>query len=310
MATLVKRQHFVPQTYLKNFGFTVGEEVYINVLPREGNSIESVFESNIKRVALQKHLYTLSGNSVEEKMLIETFYSENLETHYTRIYSMLIDDNIKIISDKDRELIISTVVTMFYRTTWWINQYYNLMNRVFERLFEMCKQTGKDYYMFEDERHSIAGQTLEEHLALYKKENQPSMVIQQLEVASKLISLRLKNDKICVYKLLSDKSELLTSDNPVTAFNNLHLQFMPFDPDNILLLPLDSKYILYLIPNNKMDNEIYRTEFRDAMGNSEIQFSNSKQKLQSEKFMFGSRSGIESYLKLKEEILKVKKRGF
>ncbi|MGQ1948732.1 DUF4238 domain-containing protein [Geofilum sp. OHC36d9] len=310
MATLVKRQHFVPRTYLKNFGFDVGEETYINVLPSSSSSIKEVFESNIINVALKKHLYTLSGDSVEEKMAIESFYSDNLEAHYSRIYSMLIDDNINEILKEDRELIITTVVTMYYRTTWWINKHYDVMNRVFAQMFEMCKQMGTESYLFEDKRRSIAGQTLEEHLAEYKKENQPSMVIQQLEVASKLISLRLKNDRICVYKLENDKIELLTSDNPVTATNILNEQLIPFDADNILSLPLDSKHILYLIPDNNSDNEIYRTEYKDVLGLSEIQISNTRQVMQSEKFVFGSYSGIENFLKMKEEKEKFKRRGF
>lgn len=308
MSNLVKRQHFVPQTYLRKFGYSVGEEYYISVLPCDCNSIEDIFDSNVNSVALKKHLYTLSGDTVEEKMAIETFYSKNLEAHYTRIYSMLVDENLKEITQEDRNLIIATIVTMYYRTTWWINRHYDLMNRVFTMLFEMCKQTGKDYYMYEGERHSIAGQTLEKHLAEYKKENQPSMVMQQLEVASKLISLRLQNDKICVYKLKSSKTELLTSDNPVIAFNNLHDKFMPFDPSNILSLPLDSEHILYLIPHDKQDKEIHREEFCDALAYSEIQESNTRQAMQSERFMFGSKSGLEMYLDLKDEREKVKKK--
>jgi hypothetical protein len=309
MSNLVKRQHFVPQTYLRKFGYSVGDEFYISVLPSSCDSIESIFESNVNSVALKKHLYTLSGETVEEKMAIETFYSENLEAHYTRIYSLLIDNDIKEITEEDRELIITTVVTMYYRTTWWINKHYDVMNRVFIMLFDMCKQTEKDYYMFEDEKHSIAGQTLEEHLSQYKKENQPSMVIQQLETASKLISLRLQSDKICVYKLKSSSSELLTSDNPVLAFNNLHKEFMPFDPDNILSLPLDSEHILYLIPQGQKDKEIDRSEFTEELAFSEIQVSNSRQAGQSERFMFGGKSGLETYVKFNAELEKVKKNG-
>ncbi len=295
MATLVKRQHFVPQTYLKHFGIVDGEEVYIKVLPKEENTVDGIFDSNIKNVALKKHLYTLPGDTTEEKMVIERFYSENLEVHYNRIYEILTNKSINRISPEDRELIITTVVTMYYRTTWWINQHFEVMSRVFEQQFELCKQTGKDYYMFEGVKHSISSQTLEEHLAEYKNENQPSMIFQQLHVASKLISLRIRNDKICVYKLSSDRTELITSDNPVTAVNILQDNLVPFDPQNILSLPLDSEHILYLIPDNDTHerNSIYRTEFDGSMGYNEIIISNYEQAKLSERFIFGSKTSLE-----------------
>ena len=144
MAELVKRQHFVPRTYLKHFGFEKGGEVFINVLPRLEKTSDKIFESNIKNVALKKHLYTLPGETVEQKMAVEKFYSEEFEQHYDDIYSILTDPNKTEISDEERELIISTVITMFYRTSRWISMYNDLMNRVFDRMFQLCEQTGKE----------------------------------------------------------------------------------------------------------------------------------------------------------------------
>ena len=86
---IVKRQHFVPRTYLKHFSKQVGEDYLINVLPRLETNEDKIFESNIQNICLQRHIYTLPGNTVEEKMLLEKFYSANYESQYDSIYSLL-----------------------------------------------------------------------------------------------------------------------------------------------------------------------------------------------------------------------------
>src|SRR5690606_39814847 len=85
-------------------------------------------------------------------IFIEKFYANEFEKYYEEIYKLLTDEKTTTITTEQRELIISTVITMYYRTTHWINKSKALMSRVFHRLFILCEQTGKDYFMFEDEK--------------------------------------------------------------------------------------------------------------------------------------------------------------
>lgn len=303
MADLVKRQHFVPRTYLKHFGFAKGDEVYINVLPRLEKTSDKIFDSNIKNIALKRHLYTLPGETIEQKMAIEKFYSDELERHYDRIYSILVNPEKNEITPEERELIISTVVTMFYRTTRWISMHNGLMDRVFESMFQLCAQTGKDYFMFEGHKMSIKGKTLKQFTEEHNKEQQPIMVMTQLEVAMKLIAIRIKNDGIMVSKLGEDDAEFITSDNPVTAANPMTDRIMPFDPKNILRLPLDSKHMLILMPYGEEEtlNRIVRNEVKGSVCNMEKLTSNFQQMEMAERFLFGSKKSLEGYLSTKEE---------
>jgi hypothetical protein len=114
MSELVKRQHFVPRTYLKHFGFEKNKANYIWVLPKASTTEQDIFDSNVQNVALKKHLYTLPGKTVAQKMMIEKFYSKQLEDKYDQIHSLLVDPGKTAISATERELIIMTVVTMFY----------------------------------------------------------------------------------------------------------------------------------------------------------------------------------------------------
>ena len=134
-------------------------------------------------------------------MAIEKFYADEFEQHYSSIYNILVDPNKTKITPEERELIISTVIMMYYRTTKWVNASKKLMSRVFYQMFQLCEQTGKDYFTFEGQKISIAGKTLEQFTKEFNEERQPHMILTQLEVAFKLINLRLQVDAITVVKL-------------------------------------------------------------------------------------------------------------
>jgi hypothetical protein len=130
-----RRQHYVPRTYLKHFASERDGKYFIKVLPIANFQVDKIQEISITDACLQKDVYTLPGETLEERMLLEKFYADNYESQYDKIYQLLINSEKVRITDEERELIISTVVTMFYRTTKWINQHNELMNRVFEHLF-------------------------------------------------------------------------------------------------------------------------------------------------------------------------------
>lgn len=300
---LVKRQHFVPRTYLKYFSEADDKEYFVNVLPAKATEKEKIFRSNIKNVALEKHLYTLNGETNEQKMAVEKFYSENLEQHYDAIYQILTDPDKTEITEQERHLIISTVVTMYYRTTKWVNASRNLMGRAFENAYALCEQTGGDYFTFEGEKFSITGKTAEEFTAEFNKNNQPGMILTQLEVALNLIDLRMVNDSICVHKIEGENLNFITSDNPVVASNNIPERIAPFDASNILELPINSKYKLVLMPEcpPELRNKIFRRTNVSPFAEVEKLTTNYKQMQNSEKFMFGSKHALESYLLTKLE---------
>lgn len=303
MAELVKRQHFVPRTYLKHFGNLNGAEHFIHVLPRLEKTSDKIFESNVKNVALEKHLYTLPGETVQQKMAIEKFYSDELEKHYDNIYELLTNPEQKTITEEQRELVISTVITMFYRTAKWLNQHKEFMNEVFRNAYSLCHRTGKNYFMFEKQKISIEGKSLEQLTTEYSSEQQPYMVMTQLETAFKLIDLRINNfDGIVVSKLGEDNAQFITSDNPVRASNIKYNHVMPFDPSNLLKVPLDSKHVLMIMPNGDKEtrNTIFRNETKGTMCESQKLTSNYEQMQQAERFIFGQKSALEGYLNTKE----------
>jgi hypothetical protein len=303
MSNEVIRQHYVPKTYLKHFSVRRSGEYYISNINKDNCNIDRIAEVNISNICLLKDLYTLPGSTTDERMLIEQFYSSQYEAHYDRIYRILIDPNKIIVSDLERTLIISTVVTMLYRTTKWLSEINEFYGSAFQRMYEMCKETGHNSFMFESQEISIAGKTLEQVQKEYKVDNRPSQIFAQLKVAHRLIDLRLIKDGIYVIKLDDDNCEFITSDNPVTLMNINGGHIAPFNPENILQLPLDNKHILLLMPyaDHNTRNIIIRSNEKGAMSFTKKLTANYAQFLNSERFILGTKSGLASYISTKEK---------
>lgn len=301
-ANEVKRQHYVPRAYLKHFSKERSNEYFINTLPIKDCKESNIGKTNIINVCVEKGLYTLPGNSVQERMFIEQFYSDKIESQYDRIYQILTDPNKKTVTPKERELIISTVVTMLYRTTKWKNTHNDLMMRVFDEMFFLCEKMGKDYFIFEGEKISIAGKTLKEFHKTYKMENRPAQMLIQLELAFKLIKLRTVKDGIYVVRLEDENHEFITSDNPVIYHKPGQQRAAPFDPENILKLPLDSKHLLFLMPyaDEQTSHIISRNMAKGSICFSEKLTSNYEQFCNAERFILGEASAIKAYLSLKD----------
>lgn len=234
-------------------------------------------------------------------MLIEKFYSSQIEKHYDTIYKLLTDPNKTEVTPEERDLIITTVVTMFYRTTKWINQHNELMRRVYTQAFQYCKQMGKDSFKFDGISMSIAGKTLDQFIKENKIENKPAQVMTQLEVAFKLIELRKANDGIFVVKLDENDCEFITSDNPVIV-QNIKGRLMPFDPTNTMKIPLDKKHMLLLMPYANEDDKKYlvRHNVKGDFCYTKKMTSNTEQFENSERFILGEKSSLLGYLKTKE----------
>jgi hypothetical protein len=298
-----KRQHFVPKTYLKRFSVERDEQYFISALPVADPTENKIIEISTRNIGLQKDIYTLPGDTEAERQLVEKFYSENYEKHYDKVYEILVDSNKKTVSDEERELIISTVVTMFYRTTKWINPFNDFMRIEMTQMYHMTQQMGKDHFYIENEKISIAGKTVEQVCNELAFENRPSQILTQLQVALRLINLRSVRDGIMVIKLLDSDSEYITSDNPVSSYRLGVKHVPPFDPRNILSLPLDNKHKLTLMPysDKETKNLIVRNAYSGRMGFPEKITSNYQQWQNSERFILGTNSGLKSYLSTKTE---------
>jgi len=281
------KQHFVPRTYLKNFGYKKKDNFYVNVFPKN-QSIGNMFESNIKKICAENHLYTLRGD-IKSRQLLENIYSKIFENEYSELFDILTNDNIFEITFDMKKSIISVIITMFYRTKKWLNEINSFNDESLNKIFQVCTQFSLDYYTDSDgHKISIKGKSIQELKRNKKNETRIPFILIQLETALKLIEIK-QYDIINVFKI-ENNTEFITSDNPVFAVNTNKLPTIPFDIDNAYYLPISNKYLLSIFPREDLpvNNKIIRM----AISQEQVAKMNKIQLTNCDKFIIGSKNEI------------------
>ncbi|MGM0582952.1 MAG: DUF4238 domain-containing protein [Bacteroidota bacterium] len=294
MSQETKRQHYVPRTYLQKFA--IKRKKNYNIHAADKNNLENIIFPNITNICLETDIYTLTGQTKEQRQALETFYSDNVESVYNEVYQTLTDESIREIDEEIHYKIVMTIITMLYRTSKWIHLHNDFFDTVLDKMYSLCVHTGKDHFMYEDVKYSIKGKTLDEIKTEFKTMKKDDQVLTQLEIAFKLINIR-KFDGILVSKITSE-NQLITSDNPVVLSNINPGIIAPFDPENMIRLPLDSKHILTIMPHSQTDgsHRISRTNESAGMSVAKMIANNSSQLKSSFKYILGTKKALSNFI--------------
>lgn len=295
-----KRQHFVPKVYLKNFARKDGDKWLIDSVNKEDPSHH--FSGNIDDVCVKKNFYTLTGGTEEERQAIENFY-QDIEAKYDSVYSKLVDPNIRDIDDEEKQIIIAFLTTLLFRNLSWVERYNEFVERSFRKAYELCNQHGKKKFNYLGKQISFENQNFEEVLAEHLTSIKEGQVSIQVDVALRLSQVRAE-DEFFVTELGEENSNFVTSDNPVVIQSESKGHIMPFDPENILSLPLNNKFLLYLMPASispiKIEtNYIARDRKTDLLCRTEELTANFLQIRNTNRFLLGEKKFIDKALEQK-----------
>ncbi len=313
-----KHQHFIPKSYLRNFGERLlGEKVFVECKQqsREGSTCK---KESISNLCVKKNIYTIPNGSEDEKYIIEKFYATNVDSIYPDIYNLLINPEIEIITKQQREKIISTTLSLFFRTP----KFLNLETKQIDNLVDLGMLNSIDedgivrilHNGIEVTFHKLDAEKIKAKLKINAKID---FLGSHLEDWQNFIHFK-ANSAICVYKICDD-IELITSDNPVCIHSVEGKEFDVFDPTNIISLPLDRRHFLTIMPNSvgTAGNRIYRSN-RDKwfalLMNLEVQenceewiigFPNSIQKHLTDQIKYGeySSDNLKQFLSMRERAL-------
>jgi hypothetical protein len=304
-----KRQHYVPETYLNKFG-TERKENEFQVFALNKQKLKNPFPVNTSKICVETNLYTLDGRSQKERQLIEDFYSNKIENKYNEIYEILTNDNIREVTLAQKELIIATAITLLFRVTKWLTSHNSFIERVFEKAMQTAEQVGKNYFFFEGKEMSFKGKSLKELVTEYAQKNKEGNIITQLKLALKLIEIR-KSDTISIIKLNDETHSFVTSDNPIALYNFKTRFFAPFDPENIISLPLNQKYKLTIYPNDGLYKQEYisRIFHKGTLAYTETMTNNFEQFNNAERFIIGgfeTLNGFETFLEKAQSPIEIK----
>jgi hypothetical protein len=289
------RQHYVPRSYLKHFGFERKKNEYqIGVIDKE--LIQNAFLNNIKKVCAENDLYTLKGETEEQRQLIENFYGVSFDDSYNKVYSILTDSTIEKIGTEESKLIISTAITLLFRNPKFVNLHNDLLYESYKRAYQFTTKLNKDYFTYENIRINIKGKTLDEVYKDYISKTKESKTLLQVEFALKLIELR-KNDGINIVRICEEDQSLITSDNPIVLYNQNGGIIAPFSIDNIIKLPIDNRHNLLIYPHDKYTHQykIKRINHTRALSKREMITSNREQQRNAIRFLLGNKEDLELY---------------
>lgn len=294
-----KAHHYVPQTYLRKFAYKQKKGSYVHYLERDEQDESKIHPTNTKNICQEKHLYKLNTDSIDS-LVIEKFFSKNIEANYNEIFSILTANSLKFLTSEYRTKIIEYVVMQLYRSPKWKNGYNNHMKRFLSTSYKICEQKNQDSFYLEGKKISLKGKTLEELQKEWCINSKNEILFAQLKVAKDLIGLRLKTDSVMI-TVIEDDKEFITSDNPVVYHSSDPIS-MPFDPRNILEMPLSPKHLLRLFPNPYSIG--YDLILREKCSADKADIArlnaNHMQLCSSEKFLIGTKTGLQKYLKAEE----------
>lgn len=250
-----KNHHLVPRCYLKNFGvarFKSGKPQYFVDVYDKNQKDKGVFRNNIKNTCVEKDFYTFKGLSEDQKLFLENFFAKTIECYYGPIYKKLVSNDALKLSKTERCILIDFCLHQFFRTSKITNNFNQFWTNVLERGHSMMK-AGSPFQQIEIEGERIidfTGKTLDEVTKDEHQRNRERINIENFQHARRLSALR-KNDYVSVDRL-DEGHDFITSDNP--CFMDGH----PLDPETIIRMPINTKFMITIIPGSQADPDLPR----------------------------------------------------
>ncbi|WP_293312321.1 DUF4238 domain-containing protein [Pedobacter sp. UBA5917] len=256
-----KHQHFIPKSYLKNFSEEInGVKVVEAKLKSDGHVKAKPI--SIRDICVNKNLYTLTHREGEDKYALENYYAEEIDKVYPEVYQWLINPDLIKITPEQRIKILLTTMSLFFRTPKFLNVNQRRINHILDYAAKHFKdEQGNIKFRFNGADLSFNVKDIEEMRTELKAKNKQAFLQNHIQEWHQFVNFKSKA-AICVYRL-TDDSELITSDNPVIMRSiDDHDLVNPFDPTNMISLPLDNKHYLSIFPNTEqaMLDTIYRTD--------------------------------------------------
>lgn len=296
-----ERQHYIPQSYLKNFADKIKSQHYKLHAQEKGK--DEIEYRTTKSVCYEKNLYTIPTKDLAKKYALETFYATNVDDIYPSVYNYLIDDNKKNLDYTTRIKILRTILSFYFRTPKFLNQ----TNQEFEDHFlQSLRQINSSEFIaiINKKEVKLNSNGIKQIIEKEKEKNRIAFLANHLEDTTKFIKAKMLAS-MAVYTI-DDNSEFITCDNPVILrpqaefsdgdidYNKYYGQIInPFSADNMIQVPLDKKTMLCVLPQMKeLSPEFLQ---RVTIGKRDVVVYNDEIYRYAENWILGSENGIRNY---------------
>lgn len=243
--------HYIPQTYFRRF---IDKSLYSErtwQIVKTSNC--KIIHVPISNIGQKPNLFISKAfdNKKDNEFIEKVVYSEKIEPDYNNAYKILTNPDKIEISQDERELILISLLSMYYRHY----DHLELKNATdkseINYISEYLKAKGKNT-KYEKGNLSLDFNNPSEILNIVKDVNKENFILDHLGKTLELIKQRV-NDSICVIKL-NNRYPLISSDRPF-YFNN-YFGFLSF------CLPIDKEHLVLISPVQN-ENKIIRIEYSD-----------------------------------------------
>lgn len=266
MRPIIINQHYIPRSYLKNFGFLVNpkKRKWSLYAMENGGEIE---RRTTESVCSVDYLYDLPFASGEERQFLEHAYEELADRHFTQITQFVTNDSLTILSAEMREKILKSCLSLYFRTP----KFVALDQKAVESIQQLDPQDREKAWGIK--KTQLLRESVESFEILYQIK---------------------RNCGISVSKSARDW-EYLSGDNPVIIRDRKGELTDPFSPDNIIHIPLTPRYLISIMPYNQKD--LKNTFYRILHDDDQVMGINYAIEKYHEKYLLGTKEALESYLK-------------
>lgn len=245
-----KKQHYVPQTYLKRFSFFDKSSKRIFVLLKNENKL---FCTNIRNAGAERHFYTVKHN--DGQYIWENIYADKIEPLLSDILSRivlkcdnaLIQNKSSVLTNKMKLQLSLSIIYQFLRG----KQSRDFQKNVYSKIAPSIVQDIRDSIVqFDESKEKIMQDFLEGNDYFIDVSFKSTFDMKRLEKYVDIIMRKI----FIVYRIIG-KSEFITSDNPVMFMNAVSSNVAPFtngliDRRTIIYFPISPKLLLAIYNPN------------------------------------------------------------
>jgi len=289
-----KNQHYIPQSYLRNFAVKNKSGEQIVYVRFAGEKFHFV---NFKNICSETYFYAIPMVGDSKKNIVENYYSATIDSYFPEITGFLEDKNNTNISADLRFKIVACVCNLYFRTPKFLSEIKSHMEKLISLSYDYhLGKTERHIVLFIGKKIDIKNVNPDELIKRSKEVEQLLFLKEHLEIFNDLINFRIKSGIGITY--IEDDSKFITCDNPVFSDSSKGFE-SSFDPNVIFQFPITPKILITLLPISDdylkdSFQKIKFTKFNTLITNYMIEEN-------SEKWIIGSEETLSTHV-LEQEI--------
>ncbi|KQM77898.1 hypothetical protein ASE74_15980 [Pedobacter sp. Leaf216] len=250
-------QHYIPRSYLKNFGISKKKVFIVDTIMRGED--EEIKELPTQAICAEKNIYTFDTTKEGDPYALEKFYAKEVDSIYPKVYDRLVNSEVMHITPDVKREILNTVLSLKFRRPEALQSTIRDLEAMFARFYaHPSPEDSTITYSFRGKKGSFLSGDIEKELEKLRRELKEDWLIKHFGQWQEFVEYKMA----CGLDVIEVPEDIpiITSDNPVSIFGltrKLNTE-NPFHPENMLEVPLDRRHYLVIHPNATSDTGYHR----------------------------------------------------